>query len=449
MPHAAPSAPNARLTLDDLRARFASYGSSNRWIGGEYERAVVRGDGRSIGYFEPDGIRWILSELEARTAWAPYVEHSEHGDHVIALEERGADGRSTGASITLEPGGQVELSGRPCRSLDELDAEIRANRNMLVDDISAGHDHHWVAAGLTPYAPIDSIAYVPKGRYAIMREYLPKVGPLAAWMMKGTCSVQANFDYVDEADCARKFRMALGLGPLNTAMFANSPVAEGRLTGWRSYRAHVWTQTDPARTGFPEAVRQGYTHARWIDYLLDTPMMFLKPGGVWTPANGMTFRTWMHEGHNGVFPTMADFELHQTSVFPEVRVKRTIEIRGADCVSVNLAVAFGAFWYGLMYGALDEASAFVDAHVHGDPMAAQIEAGRHGLSGAVWGRSTAELAREIVAIADIGLRRLGEHADLLTPLKDQVASGASPADRLIRAWEHDPRPEAFLKACAY
>lgn len=449
MPTPAPADPNARLTLDDLRARFAAYGSTNRWIGGEYERAVVRGDGRSIGYFEPDGIRWVLAELEARTGWRPYVERTDAGANVIALEEYAADGRATGASITLEPGGQVELSGRPWASLDALDTEIRANRNLLVEQISAGHDHHWVAAGLTPYMPIDQIAYVPKGRYAIMREYLPRVGPLAAWMMKGTCSVQANFDYIDEADCARKFHMALGLGPLNTAMFANSPVAEGRLTGWRSYRAHVWTQTDPARTGFPPAVREQYTHARWIDYLLDTPMMFLKPGGVWTPANGMTFRTWMAEGHHGVFPTMADFELHQTSVFPEVRVKRTIEIRGADCVPVDLAVAFGAFWYGLMYGALDDASAFVDAHVSGDPMAAQIAAGTHGLSGALWGRPTAELAREIVGIAHAGLVRLGERTDLLTPLRDQVASGESPADRLIRAWEADPRPEAFLKACAY
>ena len=444
MPLTEPS-PTARLTVADLLALQAGYASTNRWIGGEYERTVVRGDGRSIGYFEPDGIRYVLAELEQKLGWKPYVEHSEHGDNVIALEAGKAGG---GASITLEPGGQVELSGKPFATLRELDAEIRQNRAMLLE-LSQGKDHHWLSCGLTPYAPIDSIAFVPKGRYAIMREYLPKVGPLAHWMMKGTTSVQANFDYASETDCARKFKVSLGLGPLNTAMFANSPIAEGRATGWRSYRAHVWTQTDPARTGFPLAVRERYTHARWVDYLLDAPMMFVKDHGTWLAAEGLSFRAWMDNGFAGRFPTLADWELHQTSVFPEVRVKRTIEIRGADCVPIDLAVAFGAFWFGVLYGALDDASDWLDQHMVGDPMEAQIEGGRFGLSGQVWGRSTAALAREIVDIADAGLRRLGEDRELLTPLKDQVASGHSPADRLIRAWEEDRSPASFLRACAY
>lgn len=442
-----PETPNseATLTVASLLARQESYASKNNWIGGEYERTVVRGDGRSIGYFEPDGIGWILGELQARLGWAPYSERTEEGDNVIALQ-------GEGASITLEPGGQVELSGRPFATLMGLDAEARRNRAMLYD-LSRGKDHHWLGIGLTPYAKIDEIAFVPKGRYVIMREYLPRVGPLAHWMMKGTTSVQANFDYADEADCARKFKVSLGLGPLNTAMFANSPVAEGRLTGWRSYRSYVWTQTDPARTGFPDPVREQYSHQRWIDYLLDTPMMFLKLGSSWTAANGLTFRSWMKEGfQDGTglhFPTMDDWELHQTSVFPEVRVKRTLEIRGADLGSVDLCVAFGAFWYGILYGALDEATAFVQAHTRGDPMAAQLEAGKNGLSGTLWGRPTAALAKEIVEIAARGLRRVGENVDLLTPLQDQVASGESPADRLIRAWERDPSPRAFLAECPY
>ncbi len=435
----------ATLTVASLLTLQASYASKNKWIGGEYERTVVRGDGRSIGYFERDGIGWILGELQRRLGWTPYVEHTELGDNVIALE-------GEGASITLEPGGQVELSGRPFATLMGLDAEVRRNRAMLYD-LSRGKDHHWLAIGLTPYARIDDIAFVPKGRYAIMREYLPKVGPLAHWMMKATTSVQANLDYADEADCARKFRVSLGLGPLNTAMFANSPIAEGRLTGWRSYRAYVWTQTDPARTGFPEAVRDEYSHQRWIDYLLDTPMMFMKLGGVWTPASGLTFRSWMTEGYQDArgrhFPTTADWELHQTSVFPEVRVKRTIEIRGADLGSIDMCVAFGAFWYGLLYGALDEAEAFVARNKRGDPMEEQLAVAKSGLSGRLWGTDTAGLAREIVRIAARGLRAVGEDIDLLTPLELQVASGESPADRLIRAWEEDPRPAAFLNACAY
>lgn len=445
----APSAV-ARLTLPDLYARQASYASQNRWIGGEYERTVVRGDGRSVGYFEPDGIRWILGELQSRLGWAPYVEHSELGDHLIALEAPRSEG---GATITLEPGGQVELSGRPHATLAALDTEVRRNRAML-HDLSSGKDHHWLAIGLTPYAPIDSIAFVPKGRYAIMREYLPKVGPLAHWMMKGTTSVQANFDYASEEDCARKFKVSLALGPLNTAMFANSPIAEGRLTGWRSFRSHIWTKTDPARTGFPAAVREGYTHRRWLDYLLDTPMMFLKLAGDWKAANGLTFRSWLENGHpdaNGrrQYPSMADWELHQTSVFPEVRVKRTIEIRGADLVSLDLSVAFCALWHGLLYGALDDTATWVDAHQSGEPALAHEQAGRNGLSGQMWGHQTAELAREVVALGRVGLARLGEDVDLLTPLADQVATGESPADRLIRAWERNPAPESFLREIAY
>ncbi len=445
-----PETAESRLTVTRLFEQQRGYGSPNRWIGGEYERSVVRSDGRSVGYFEPDGIRWILGELQSRLGWAPYVEHSPTGDHLIALEAGRAGG---GASITLEPGGQVELSGRPHASLAGLDAEVRENRRVL-HELSAGKDHHWLAIGLTPYAPIDSIAFVPKGRYAIMREYLPKVGPLAHWMMKGTTSVQGNFDYADEEDCARKFKVALALGPLNTAMFANSPIAEGRATGWRSYRSHIWTQTDPARTGFPAAVREGYTHARWIDYLLDTPMMFLKLDGAWIAANGQTFRAWMSEGYvdgSGArhFPTMADWELHQTSVFPEVRVKRTIEVRGADLVSVDLCVAFGALWYGLLYGALSETERWVNENIAEDPRVAQESAGRYGLGGQMGARRTADLAGDVVQIALAGLRFLGEDTDLLTPLIDQVASGESPADRLIRAWEADPSPPAFLRACAY
>ena len=462
--HEAPEALPAvdRLTIPDLYARQASYASQNRWIGGEYERTVVRGDGQSVGYFEPDGIRWILGELQSRLGWAPYVEHSELGDHLIAIEAPRAEG---GATITLEPGGQVELSGRPHATLAALDAEVRRNRAML-HDLSASKDHHWLAIGLTPYAPIDSIAFVPKGRYAIMREYLPKVGPLANWMMKGTTSVQANFDYASEEDCARKFKVSLALGPLNTAMFANSPIAEGKLTGWRSFRSHIWTKTDPARTGFPAAVREGYTHRRWLDYLLDTPMMFLKLGGRWTPANGLTFRSWLEHGtlspaaRGGAaggadpqgarqYPSMADWELHQTSVFPEVRVKRTIEIRGADLVSLDLSVAFCALWHGLLYGALDDTVAWVDAHQSGEPAIAHEEAGRNGLAGTMWGRRTADLAREVVALGRVGLARLGEDVDLLTPLADQVATGESPADRLIRAWEQNPAPASFLREIAY
>ena len=430
-----------RLTYDALIAAYASYGAPReRWlVGGEYERAVVRGDGRAVDYHDEDGIRWILGQLASRTGWTSKSE----GEYPIEL-------LGDNASITLEPGGQVELSGAPFRRLSDLAAEIRGNRDLLVD-IARGHDLHWIAAGLTPYARIDDIRYVPKGRYAVMRDYLPKHGALASWMMKGTCSVQANFDFADEADCARKFSVALGLAALNTAMFANSPIAEGRLTEYASYRALVWTRTDPARTGFPPTVRAAYTHAGWVDYLLDTPMMFYKRDGRWTPANGLTFRAWMDHGIDGVYPGEADWTLHQTSVFPEVRVKRTIEIRGADCVSVDLSVAFCALWTGLLYGALDEALALSDrfAATEGGYEARHLLAARSGLDARFGDHPATAWAAEALDLAYVGLVRIGEDTALLDPLRARVEAGRSPARDVIDAWARDPSPANILKVVAY
>jgi glutamate--cysteine ligase len=432
-----------RLHHDALISAYRSYGTPReRWrIGGEYERAVVRGDGRAVDYHDADGIHWILDQIAARTGWKPKYE----GDYPIELY--GPD-----LSITLEPGGQVELSGAPFYKLGDLAAEVRGNRDMLVD-IAQGHDLRWIACGLTPYHRIADINFVPKGRYRVMREYLPQHGELAHWMMKGTCSVQANFDYADEEDCARKFHVAQALGPLNTAIFANSPVVEGRLTGFASYRGYVWTKTDPARTGFPAAVRAGYTHAGWVNYLLDTPMMFYKHNGQWAHANGVTFRQWMDQGIDGVFPTGDDWALHQTSVFPEVRVKRTIEIRGADAVNVDLAVAFCALWTGVLYGpraladATDLANRFIATPgTHEERYLAGAKSGLRARFGTV---AAVDFARELGVIAAAGLAEIGEDVSLLDPLLARIRSGRSPAEDVIDAWEKDPSPANILKVVAY
>lgn len=431
------------LSLETLRASYASYGAPReRWlVGGEYERAVVRGDGQAVAYHDDDGIRWILDRLRERTGW------KEKREGEWPIEHTGE-----GASITLEPGGQVELSGAPFRSLTDLAAEVRRNREQLYA-LSAGHDHHWISCGLTPYARIADIPFVPKGRYRVMQAYLPQYGDLAHWMMKGTCSVQANYDYSDEADCARKFHVALDLAPLTVAMFANSPLAEGKLTGWQSYRGHIWTRTDPRRTGFPPGVRERYTHDGWVNYLLDTPMMFYKRGDEWAHAGGVTFREWMTAGIGGIFPSAADWELHQTSVFPEVRVKRTIEIRGADAVDVNLSIAFCAYWTGLFYSdaALSAARAVADvfardASTHEER---HVIAAKGGLDAVLCGRPAVELAREVVEISRRGLVEIGQDAALLEPLMAVVASGRSPARAVIEAFERDPSPGNVLPVVAY
>jgi glutamate--cysteine ligase len=272
-------------------------------------------------------------------------------------------------------------------------------------------------------------------------------------MMKGTCSVQANFDYADEADCARKFEVAQALSPLNTAIFANSPVAEGKDTGFVSYRGFVWTRTDPSRTGFPETVRAGYSHDRWVDYLLDTPMMFVKPRGAWISANGRTFREWMAEGIDGVFPGLHDWALHQTSVFPEVRVKKTIEIRGADAVDVALAVGFCALWTGVLYGpgALSAALGLARAFVATDEPheARHLESARNGMGGTMSGRPTAEWARQLGMIARLGLLEIGEDARLLDPVLELLESGRSPGVAVKEAFEADPSPANVLGVLRY
>lgn len=430
------------LTREALVATYAGYGAPrSRWlVGGEYERAVLRPDGAPVRFHDPDGIEWILHQYAARTGWKKKYE----GEALIEVYEP-----HTLASITLEPGGQVELSGAPHARLADLAAELEAHCARL-RDISAGTDHRWTACGLTPIARIADIPFVPKGRYAVMQAYLPAHGELAHWMMKGTCSVQANFDYADEADCARKFHVALDLGPLNTAIFANSPLSEGRPSGWMSTRGLVWTKTDPARTGFPAALRQGYRHERQVDYLLDTPMMFIAPGGRWQPAQGRSFRSWMEEGIDGLHPTMEDWALHQTSVFPEVRVKRTIEIRGADAVRTDLALGFVALWTGLLYGALDEARALADAMTaDGEaPEHRQVAASRLGLGAAFSGRPAWAWAADLVEIARRGLLALGEEVGLIEALAAQVATRESPAAAVLRAWEADPSPAAVLRAVA-
>lgn len=426
-----------------LLQTYESYAAPReRWlVGGEYERAVVRADGRSVGYHDPDGIRWLLGELNARLGW----KEKREGEFPIELA-------GEGASITLEPGGQVELSGAPFRKLSQLAAEVRRNRALLYD-ISAGHDLHWTACGLTPFANINEIEFVPKGRYRIMRDFLPQYGDLAHWMMKGTCCVQANFDYADEADCAKKFRVAMNLAPLNVALFANSPLAEGKETGWMSYRGHIWTRVDPRRTGFPANVRERYSHAGWIDYLLDAPMMFYKRDQNWLPSGGRTFRTWMAEGIEGRFPTADDWALHQTSVFPEVRVKRTIEIRSADAVPVEESIGFCALWTGILYGELDAADRLASefAQATGLPVEAGFaHAARAGLAGEHGaGRSLTDWSRELLAVARAGLETIGEDSALLDPIDAIVASGRSPAMRILDAFHHDPSPANVLVACRY
>ena len=421
--------------------RFHGYGSTKQLIGGEYERAIVRPDGGPVTYDEPFGIRWFLTQFATRWGWSPYLE----GQNVIAL-------RKGGASITLEPGGQFELSGKAHASLADLHTEFALNRQQ-VNQLAKEAGFVAITCGLTPITAVENIGWMPKGRYQIMRDYLPNKGDLALFMMKGTTSVQCNYDYRSEEDCARKVKLCAGVAPLTTALFANSPLYRNRPTGFQSFRGHIWTRTDPDRTGFPAGLRDDFSFERWVDYLLDVPMMFIHKNNDWIPAQGSTFRQYMTSGLNGHFPNWSDWELHMTSTFPEVRIKSTIEVRGADCVRHDLAVGFCALFTGLLYNesalekGLDLASEFSS---YGSRESLFDLACRSGLAGTIGERRLADWTAELISIAQAGLKLIEPSAvELLTPLMQQANSGESPATQLLNLWSQDPTPQSVVSALAY
>lgn len=427
---------NAPLSREGLIASYHSSGKPReRWlVGAEFERHLLGPDGLPLAYHGVPGVRHLMHQLEG-DGWKPYME----GEHPIALTR-------ASASVTLEPGGQFELSGAPFRTAREVGDEATAFARR-VGELLGGTGFTQVALGFTPYAAIPDIGWVPKGRYVVMREYLAETGALAHHMMKGTAAVQATFDYADEADCGRKVRVATLLGPLTTALFANSPYEKGRTTGYMSYRGHIWTQTDPARTGFPDAAAS-FSFTRWVDWLLQVPMMFYKDiEGHWQPARGRTFAQWMADPAHP--PDAAAWDLHLTSVFPEVRTKHTIEVRGADCVALPLAKAFVALWRGILYSdrALDAATSLAERFVAAGTVRERFEvACRDGLEGTLSGRRLADWAADLVEIAAGGLAGDPADAALLEPLAAQVQSGVSPARTLLRALGDAPSPADLVAA---
>jgi glutamate--cysteine ligase len=424
-----------RLHRDALLATYHTYGAArSAWrVGAELERHLLDGAGQPMVYDGPRGVAWLLGRLVER-GWEPKHE----GDKLIALAR-------DGATVTLEPGAQFELSGKPHHSLFALRDEAAAFVGE-VDAILAETDVRQVALGYTPFADVEAIPWVPKGRYAVMRDHMRGAGTLGHHMMKGTAATQASFDFSDEADAAQKVQAAMRLAPIVTATFANAPLTRGRPNGWQSFRAYIWTQTDPARCGFPEAAT-AFTFERWVDYLLDVPMMFVHIDGQWRPANGQTFRAWMTQGDaQGRFPTWADWDLHQTAVFPEVRVKHLIEMRMADCVGTDEVVAFAALWKGILYGApTDALESLCDAlTAEGTPHERFVTAAREGLRGEVSGRPLAAWADEAFDLARVGLSRIApDETRLLDDVWARVQRAETPADRLLAQAAQDASVDAI------
>ncbi len=413
-------------------------------VGLEWEKEAVRRDGRRVPFDAADGIESILTRLSERFGWTPIRE----GEHVVALER-------DGAAITLEPGGQIEISTAPHRALAGIERALRRHLGEL-QDVTRGTDVLFLSTGFTPVQPIGAIPFVPKARYAVMRSYLATRGDGGLAMMKGTSAVQVAFDFSSEADCARKFALAMALSPVVTALASSSPLVGGRPSGYHSWRARCWQHTDPARTGLLAELLDGpFTFARWVDWLLRVPMMFVRRGHDYVDAGGRTFGDWIRDGIDGQRPGMDDWELHLTSVFPEVRVKNFIEIRGADNGPLPHVLGIGALWKGLLYdaAALAEAEEVAAALPLAERATLWEVAAKDGLAGRHKGRSLRAWAGYLLEVASAGLQRQAPDGPAevayLAPLVEMARRGESAAVDTLRAWEATPDPRALVSALAY
>jgi len=407
-------------------------------IGTEHEKFLFhKADNRPVGYEGERGIQTILKRLQAEYQMTPIMEKG----HIIGLKD------NQGGSITLEPGGQLELSGAPLENLHQTCKETSAHLNQMkhvISDLEIG----MLGLGFQPIWGRDDISWMPKGRYKIMREYMPKRGNLGLDMMLRSCTVQVNLDYADERDMVRKFRTSLALQPVATALFANSPFKDGKLSGLKSTRAHVWTDTDPDRCGVPEIVfDSGFGYEAWIDYILDVPMYFLHRGDDYLDVSGLSFAEFMAgrlTGFEGQYPLLHDFEDHITTAFPEVRLKGYLEMRGADSGSWNNICALPALWVGTLYD--DEALARAEALV-ADIGAQDVENARHsaakdGLAGKFGEHMMFDIAQKFVDIASDGLKARNRLDDsgmdergFLSPLKSILKSRKTNADLMIEAFK--------------
>jgi glutamate--cysteine ligase len=419
---------------------------SEHRVGTEAEKPGVRFDGGPVPYSGERGIAAVLDRL-ALAGWA--VEREHDGGPIIALTK-------DRASITLEPGAQLELSGAPLRTIHETAAEMKAH----LDEVGACGDAlgiRWLGLGFHPFARREDLEWVPKLRYGVMRSYLPTRGAHGLDMMLRTSTVQANFDFTSEADALRKLQISLRLSPVVSAMFANSPFVEGRPTGERSHRVRVWLDVDPDRSGLlPFAWSDRALGFRdYVEWALDVPMFLVKRGGRIVANTGQPFRAFLRDGFEGHRATESDWTTHLNTLFPEVRLKRTLEVRGADGQPEDTVVALPALWKGIFHdtSALAAAEALA-SRLHFDEVeAARPSIGHRALRARLQGRDVAAWAGDLLEIAEAGLERI---ADLdaegrderihLAALRALIDAGESPADRLLRALNGHLDPASVVAA---
>ena len=405
-------------------------------IGSEHEKFVFHSQGYGpLSYTGEDGrpgIRDVLNAFVVR-GWTP-VE--ENGNLIAALKD--------GASVTLEPGGQFELSGAPLETIHQTCNETSAHL-VMAKEIGEELDVGFLGLGYHPTLKREDVPVMPKARYEIMRAYMPKVGTMGLDMMLRTCTVQVNLDFASEQDMVDKFRVSLALQPLATALFSSSPLRESRPNGMRSLRSHVWTDTDADRCGMlPFVFEDGMGFERWVDHVLDVPMYFVRRDNQYIDASGQSFRAFMKgelPALPGELPTLEDWQDHMTTLFPEVRLKTFLEMRGADGGPTSGLCALPAFWVGLLYdkSAQSDALELIKNWSLDDMNAMRDNVPKMGLTTDIQGQSFQELAKIVLQIADKGLKnrhRLSTSGEteqgFLSTLWESAESGLTPADRILQ-----------------
>jgi glutamate--cysteine ligase len=456
---APPKAGGAPIT--DRRQLVAWFESGckprEQWrIGTEHEKFAFRlNDHHRIPYEGPSGVRALLTGM-TRFGWQPVEENG----NPIALT------REDGCNITLEPGGQFELSGRPLNTIHQTCQEVHEHLDQ-VKEVGQELGIGMIGLGFDPRWRRDEVPWMPKGRYKIMRDYMPKKGKLGLDMMLRTCTVQTNLDFASEFDMIAKFRVSMALQPVATALWANSPFVEGKPSGYVSFRSNVWTDTDPDRCGtLPFVFEQGFGFERYADYMLDVPMYFVYRDGQYVDASGQSFREFLKgrlPALPGELPTINDWSDHVTTAFPEVRLKKYLEMRGADGGPWRRLCALPALWVGLLYDqtALDQAAQLIKDWTNEDRAYLLREVPRLGLKTpfkkAGGDGTMRELALNVLDIARAGLRRRAkpmlcpDESCFLDTLFEIADSGITPAERLLaryrEAWGEKVDP--VFKEYAY
>ena len=450
---------NVRVISKDQLIQWFLQGakSKNDWkVGTEHEKFAYNLSGNNnsfcpIQYDSKNGIKEFLKEI-TKYGWKPVLEN----DNIISLKK-------DNQSITLEPGGQIELSGAPLKDIHSACKETNQHLK-LVKKVGNKLKITLVGLGLRPLEKTSSVPWMPKARYKIMKNYMPKKGSKGLDMMLSTCTVQANLDYSDEQDMISKTILAVKIQPIITALFANSPFSEGSPNGFLSKRRYIWMNTDPDRCGILKIVfDEDFSFLKYVDYALSVPMYFVIRNGQYIDCAGKSFIDFMNgqlEQLPGEMPTIKDWEDHLSTIFTEVRLKRFIEVRGADAGNWRITCALPAFWVGILYDldVLKKALFLCKDWSYIDIENLSFEAAKHGLKAKIKGFSVKEVATELISLAKIGLQKRAKYdtqgndeTQYLKVLEEIIETGRTPAEQLLEKYNSDWNKQIknLIKEMAY